>query len=118
MKWIVDNWSLLVVILAALVVAYHYLKKFAGLPSEAQQRKIREVLLFWVIEAEKTFKGGTGAIKLRWVYDKFLERFPQFAGVVPFELFAKWVDDALVEMRHLLETNLNVFYYVNDDGVE
>ena len=118
MRWITENWSLLVVILAALVVAYHYLKRFAGLSSEAQQRKIREVLLFWVIEAEKTFKNGTGALKLRWVYDRFLERFPQFAAVVSFELFSKWVDEVLIQMRHLLETNLNVFYYVNDDGVE
>ncbi len=118
MKWLIDNWSLLVVILAAVAVALVFTKRFAELPSEEQQKKIKEVLLLWVIEAEKTFKNGTGVIKLRWCYEKFVERYPQLVAIVPFEVFARWVDEVLVQMRHLLETNLDVFYYVNDDGGE
>ena len=82
------------------------------MPSEAQQKKIKEWLLYAVIMAEKEFQSGTGMLKLRYVYDLFLERFPSIAPVVPFETFSMWVDMALEQMKHLMETNNSISVYV------
>lgn len=115
MKWIIDNWSLLVVILSVVVIAIVYAKKFVEMPSEAQIKKVREWLLYAVIMAEKELGGGTGQIKLRYVYNLFAERFPSLVPIVPFELFSALVDEALEKMRHLLDTNLDIKAYVEGD---
>ena len=57
---------------------------------------------------EKEFGSGTGKIKLRYVYDMFIVRFPWMAQVITFETFSGLVDKALEEMRVLLETNKQV----------
>lgn len=112
MKWIIDNWSLLIVILAGVVIVGMYIKKFIDMPSDEQIEKVREWLLYAVIEAEKQFQGGTGQIKLRYVYDMFVTKFPTLVSIISFELFSDLVDDALEQMRHLLETNANIADYV------
>jgi len=114
MKWLIDNWSLLVILLAFCFVAYIRFKKLAELPSEEQQAKIKEWLLYAVVLAEKELGSGTGAIKLRYVYSLFVDKFPSIAPVVSFELFSRWVDEVLEQMKHLLDTNLDVKAYVED----
>ena len=116
MKWLVDNWSLLVVILAVIVVATVYVKKFCNMPSQEQQKKVKEWLLYAVIQAEKEFQGGTGKIKLRYVYDLFVSKFPSLSTMISFETFSLWVDMALEEMRHLIETNEAVSAYISGDS--
>lgn len=115
MKWLSDNWSLLVVIVACAVVAIHYFKKFSGLPSEDQLKKVREYLLFVVITCEKEMGSGTGRAKLSMAYSMFIEHFPSLVPVIPFDLFCKLVDDALDEMRKLLETNKDIEFYVKGE---
>lgn len=115
MAWIQNNWSLLVVLLAAFFLAWRYLKKFSGLPSDEQQAKIKEWLLLAVVMAEKEMGSGTGAIKLRYVYSLFVDKFPSVAPVVPFELFSKWVDEALAQMKNMLETNKDIEQYVKGE---
>ena len=115
MKWLIENWSLLVVLLSAVAVVAVYARKFAQLPSEQQIAKIKACLLLWVVLAEKEFGKKTGALKLRWVYDKFIEKFPSLVDVVPFDLFAQWVDEALTQMKHLLDTNKEVSSFVEGD---
>ena len=115
MNWIINNWSLLILIAAVVIFIWHYCKRFADLPSEKQIEKIKEWLLFAVIEAEKEFGSGTGMLKLRFVYDRFVERFPSLVSVVPFEIFSKWVDEVLMEMKHLLDTNKDIEAYVKED---
>ena len=58
-----------------------------------------------VLGAEREFGSGTGKLKLSSVYDKFCERFPWLAKVLPFETFSKYVDDALSEMKDVLKQN-------------
>ena len=65
--------------------------------------------------AEKELGGGTGQMKLRYVYNMFLEKFPSLVPIVSFELFAHWVDEVLVQMRHLLEENKDIESYVKGD---
>ena len=112
MKWLVDNWSLLVVVVCALVGAAVYVKKFYDKPTEEQIAKVKEWLLFAVIMAEKDLGEGTGALKLRYVYDAFVERFPAIAQAVSFEVFSFWVDEVLDEMRDLLKSNGDIENYV------
>lgn len=116
MKWIIDNWSLLVVLACVVVAVVIYVRKFVNMPTEDQVAKVKEWLLFAVVQAEKELGGGTGAIKLRYTYDLFVATFPDIAKIISFELFSKWVDEVLVQMRHLLETNVNIAYYVEKNN--
>lgn len=108
MKWLIENWSLLVVIVAACTVAFVYVKKFAKLPTEEQIAKVKEWLLWAVLQAESEFGSGTGQLKLHYVYDLFVDRFPALVDVISFEMFEKLVDEVLVRMRRILETNLDI----------
>lgn len=114
MNWLIENWTLLVVIAAAIACAVVYVKKFASLPTDEQIKNIKEWLLYAVTEAEKELGGGTGKIKLRQVYDAFLAKFPWAARAVSFERFSVWVDGVLVDLRKMLETNNAVKNYVED----
>jgi len=86
--------------------------EFILLPSTAQVEKVKEWLLYAVIEAEKYFGGGTGKLKLRYAYDMFVTRFPKVAKVISFEMFSKLVDESLEEMRKLLHQNSDINKYV------
>ena len=116
MDFLIDYWHVLVAGIAVLAVAGMGIYHFVGLPTEKQLNKVREWLLWAVTEAEKELGGGTGALKLRQVYDLFVTRFPWLAKVISFELFSTMVDEALGEMRELLDTNQAVSAFVN--GVE
>ena len=78
-----------------------------------QKRKIVEWLKYAVAEAEKLLGSGTGQLKLRKVYDWFCEKFPVVSAVLPFGVFAAWVDTALLVMNKWLETNGRIEVYVN-----
>lgn len=65
-----------------------------------------------VAEAERYLGSGTGQLKLRMVYDMFIEKFPAFSMIVPFKLFSYWVDIALKWFAKQLESNVNVQNYV------
>ena len=97
MKWITDNWSLLVVL--AIFIVYLLL---------CGKRSVKEWLLYAVSMAEKAFGDGTGKLKLKVVYNAFVAEYPIFSKLVPFEMFSGWVDEALAEMRKLIETNLDI----------
>lgn len=80
-----------------------------------QKGKIIEWLKWAVVEAEKQLGGGTGQLKLRLVYDWFVQKFPVTAAVFPFRVFSAWVDVALETLRNWLETNRNVAGYIEGD---
>ena len=105
MNFIINNWYIILAAFAILAAAGIAVYRYFNLPSEAQLAKVREWLLWAVTEAEKELGGGTGKLKLRQVYDLFVTRFPWLAKVVSFELFSDMVDDALDEMREMLQNN-------------
>lgn len=115
MNWLVNNWTLLVVIGAMVGVAFYYLKKFAKLPSEIQIDTVKKWLLYAVLRAEKEMGSGTGKAKLVYVYNLFVERFPTLVPLIEFTVFSNLVDEVLVEMRKILESNKNIENYVNGD---
>ncbi len=105
MMWLVENWILVVAAVAILAVVGSFVLEFYGLPTKKQVETIKEWLLYACIEAEKELGDGTGQLKLRYVYDLFIARFPSVAKVVPFAMFSLWVDAALEEMRMMLTRN-------------
>ena len=117
MKWLVDNWSLLVIAAAVAVGWMIYFKRFAALPREEQLAKVKEWLLFAVIEAEKEYGSGTGALKLRSVYNDFCCVFPTVAELITFEVFSSLVDEALDEMKDLLKFNKDIESYIEESDV-
>lgn len=108
MKYIIENWYIIVGLLAVLVVVGVSIYKFAGLPTKSQIAKIKEWLLYAVIIAEENFGSGTGELKLRFVYDLFVSRFPLVAKAVSFDTFHFWVKEALEVMEKMLESNQNL----------
>lgn len=114
MSIFVNYWAILVAFICGVIVCLLFAVKFSKEPSERKIAMIKEWLLFAVVQAEKELGGGTGQIKLRYVWDMFIKTFPALSSLVPFDLFKILVDDALEEMRHLLETNKEVFSYVNN----
>lgn len=77
-----------------------------------QKKKVIEWLKYAVTEAEKLLGEKTGQLKLRQVYDWFVEVFPVVAAFLPFRVFSSWVDVALETMRKWLEDNQSVANYV------
>ena len=114
MKFLIEYWPLLIVLVAAVSVAAVYVKKFTQLPTEEQVKNVKEWLLYAVTLAEKEFAdGGMGKLKLRSVYEQFLINFPWLAQVITFAQFSLMVDEALEQMKHMLETNKNISAFVN-----
>lgn len=107
MEWLISNWYLIVVAVAAAVIGTLAIYKWAGKPTAEQIKNIKEWLLYAVIEAEKELGGGTGQIKLRSVYDMAIQRF-KWLSIVPFATFSQWVDEALEQMKKMLATNEKV----------
>jgi len=105
MEYIIENWFVLVGLISLASIALVAVKHFWGLPTKAQIAKVKEWLLYAVTVAEQDLGAGTGQLKLRLVYDMFVARFPLVAKAVSFETFAKWVDEALDEMKKMLATN-------------
>jgi len=101
MKWIADNWSLLVVI--AIIVAYVL---------SSGKKSVKEWLLYAVSMAEKDLGSGTGKLKLKYVYDSFVVTYPIISKIIPFVVFSEWVDEALDTMREIIETNMDIRAYL------
>ena len=114
MKFLVDNWALILALVAVLTTTGISIYSFIKKPSTEQIRNVKEWLLYAVVEAERYFGGGTGQLKLRFVYDMFLEKFPYIATLISFEMFSGLVDEALEKMKSLLETNNAVKSYVEE----
>ena len=71
--------------------------------------------LVWAVsEAEKMLGSGTGQLKLRYVYDSAIKRFPLVAKLIPFGVFSKMVDSALKEMRRMIAENEEIKLAITD----
>ena len=114
MRFLIENWPVLLSFLCGVAVCLLFAVRFSKEPTERKITMIKEWLLFAVVQAEKELGAGTGQIKLRYVWDMFIQTFPALAPVISFEMFSKLVDEALDQMRHLLETNKDVSAYVEN----
>lgn len=116
MNWIIDNWPIVIAIIAGICALSYGIYIFFKKPTSEQLAKVKEWLLYAVTAAEKEFGDGTGQIKLRYVYDKFLTKFPYLTKIISFELFSSLVDDALVKFKEILETNNKVQKYIDNES--
>ena len=91
------NWYWYVIIAVAAIAMLFATYKIFGI------NKIREWLLIAVTQAEGKFGSGTGQLKLVYVYDLFITKFPKLQAIIPYKLFTILVDQALVIMRKMLE---------------
>lgn len=113
MEFITQNWLVIVGLAAIAATGGYAVYTFVKMPSDKQLNKVREWLLYAVTKAEKELGGGTGQIKLRYVYDMFVARFTWLAQVISFEMFSIMVDDALEKMKEMLEGNKAMQELVN-----
>jgi len=122
MNFIIEHWQTIVGISAIAVVAITGAVKFIRSGKTAQIANLKEWLLYATTLAEKELGGGTGKLKLRYVYDMFVIKFPWLAKIISFEKFSDLVDESLEEMNKLLINNNAVQLYVNgpseDDEIE
>ena len=112
MENIISNWPLIIVAIAMVIVALNFVISFFQKPTSQQKQQIFQWLIWCTAEAEKIFGGNTGQLKLRYVYDKFLERFDYLAKLFSFDQFSELVDKALTEMKRLLSDNKSMQEYV------
>ena len=105
LTWLADNWYLIIVAVAFLISFYVFIK---------DKKKVIEWLKWAVSQAEKELGSGTGQIKLRQVYDMFIERFPVFSKLIPFMMFSSWVDTALEFLKDQIEKNNKIKEFVEN----
>lgn len=115
MDWLVSNWTLIVTAAAVIGVLIVGIIAFFKLPVATQKTKVKEWLLWAVTEAEKQLGKGTGQLKLRKVYEMFISKFSFLSSIIPFEIFSKWVDEALDKMEDLLANNTKIAGYVSNE---
>lgn len=113
--FLVENWFIFIAAIAVATVIGVVIGRFLNLPASAQIDKCKEWLLWAVVQAEAELGSGTGQLKLRAVYDLFIQRFPAIAKAISFDTFMVWVDDALIEMREMLKQNKAVKELVEGD---
>lgn len=109
---LMEYWWLAIAILAILIIAFMFLITYINLPNSKKATKVKEWLLFAVVQAEKELGSGTGQLKLRYVYNLALSKFPVFIKLIPFELFSSFVDGALQQLGNLIENSEGVKKYM------
>lgn len=118
MKFLVENWYLIVAAAAAVAMGGYCAYVFVKKPTSVQIQSVKEWLLYAVTKAEKELGSGTGKLKLRYVYNMFIERFDYLADIFTFDMVSGLVDEALEEMRKMLSTNTAVQNYVTGNSQE
>lgn len=118
MEFFISYWWLIVIIIAAICVVGYIIYAFLKMPTTEQLNKVKEWLLYAVTEAEKELGSGTGQIKLRYVYDMFIAKFPFLTKAVSFEQFSLMVDEVLDKFRAMLDTNESLKTYVEGSEIK
>lgn len=113
MEWLAKNWFIVMAFVAVLTLTIYSVIFFIKEPKETKLKNLKEWLKWAVVQAEKELGSGTGALKLRMVYDMAIQKYPWLINYISFESFSAWVDEALDWMRKQLETNVNIKQLVN-----
>lgn len=118
MKFIIEYWPLIVASLAVIAALIVSIVKVCKTDKKVLLANVKEWLLYATTLAEKELGSGTGKLKLRYVYDMFVVKFPWLAKVISFAYFSSLVDESLESMNDLLVTNNAVQLYVNGPSEE
>lgn len=107
-----ENIGILVGIVGLLIIIGLGMYEFFKLEKSKRLNMVREWLLLAVVEAEKQLGGGVGQIKLRFVYDMFIDKFKFLSMLISFNQFSSMVDEALDQMKEMLSTNQQLKEYI------
>lgn len=107
-----ENIGILVGIVGLLIIIGLGVYEFFKLEKSKRLNMVREWLLLAVVKAEKQLGGGTGQIKLRFVYDMFIDKFKFLSMLISFNQFSSMVDEALDQMKEMLSTNQQLKEYI------
>lgn len=115
-----EYWYLIIIGLVVVVVGIKTIYNFFSTTTKEERlNAVKEWLVYAVALAEKELGSGTGALKLREVYDQFLTKFPSYiTKAISFATFSKLVDEALVTFKNMLKTNEAVKNYVEGKDEE
>ena len=116
LDFLMTNWQWIAGIIIVMIAAIITLIKFDKKTRDEQIHQVKEWLLYAVMEAEKELGSGTGALKLRFVYDMFITKFPLLVALIPFSTFSSFVDEALDKFKKLLATTPELQAYVANQG--
>lgn len=116
LDFLMTNWQWIAGVIIIITAAIITLIKFDKKTRDEQIHQVKEWLLYAVMEAEKEFGSGTGALKLRFVYDMFITKFPLLVALIPFSTFSSFVDEALDKFKKLLATTPELQAYVANQG--
>lgn len=116
LDFLMTNWQWIAGIIIVIAAAIITLIKFDKKTRDEQIHQVKEWLLYAVMEAEKELGSGTGAMKLRFVYDMFVTKFPLLIALIPFSTFSNFVDEALDKFKELLATTPELQAYVANQG--
>lgn len=118
-NFVVENWSAILVAMAIILTIVRFVVKYFNATDAERDEMIQEQIdnmLEWLVgacaDAEKDLGGGTGALKLRRVYDRFVVKFAWLATEISFEEFSTYVDQALQQMKVMLENNEAIKAYI------
>ena len=106
LEFLSQNWYVILVVLILLFGIYYTI---------TNKQKVKMWLEWAVTSVEKELGTKTGQLKLRKVYDMFIERFPVFSKLVPFSTFSLWVDEALEFLRNQLANNEAIKAFVEQN---
>ncbi len=112
MNFLLNNWFLIIGAIALIIFVAYAIFSFTKKTKQEQIKKIKEWLLYAVVEAEKELGSGTGQIKLRYVYEMFILRFSFISIFITFDSFSKMVDEALEKLKDLLNQNEDLSKYL------
>lgn len=116
LDFLMTNWQWIAGVIIVIAAAIITLIKFDKKTKDEQIHQVKEWLLYAVMEAEKELGSGTGAMKLRFVYDMFVTKFPLLIALIPFSTFSNFVDEALDKFKELLATTPELQAYVANQG--
>lgn len=104
----INNFAFWIVLFVICFALGMFLSKFVKKSREEKIQVVKNWLLYAVAMAEKELGSGTGRIKLGQVYEQFLLVFPQLQRFISFDMFAKLVDDVLIQFQELVEENVTI----------
>ena len=117
-EFIHEYWYLVVAIIAIISMASITIYNWFKLPDNEQMEQVKQWLLYAVAKAEKELGSGTGQIKLRYVYNMFIAKFPAIALFLTFEEFSNLVDEALQELQELIDKNSSIEALIKGEDEE
>lgn len=106
--WIREYWFVFILFIGVVATAAIKIYKFINTPSGEQLKKVQQWLIWAVAKAEEVLGSGTGQLKLRYVYDMFITKFPVIAKFVTYDEFKAMTEKALEEFKEMLESNKQI----------